>query len=441
VANTFARRSVCYTLLANRCSLFAFLMSLPSSVDVAIIGAGAAGLGAANALKDSGLSVLVLEARDRIGGRAHTVQAAPEVIFDVGCGWLHSADKNSFVKIAEELNFEIDRALPPWRERAYGSAFPQADRDDFVRALDGFYERASEAAQQGEDSPADRYLEPGNRWNPMIDAISTYVNGCELDRVSMLDMEAYEDTDLNWRIRRGYGALIAAYGASCPIARNCEVKLIDHATTRVRIETSRGTLDAGKVIVTVPTNLIADEAIRFSPALPDKLQAARSLPLGLADKVVLALDEPELLPKDGNLRGATMRTEMGTYHLRPFGQPCIEGFFGGRFAQQLEDAGDGAIAAHSIDEIVSFLGNDFRRRLRPLKESRWSHDPFARGSYSHALPGHADQRAVLAAPVDGRLFFAGEATSPNFFSTAHGARDSGERAAKEVMAASESSPG
>jgi monoamine oxidase len=141
------------------------------------------------------------------------------------------------------------------------------------------------------------------------------------------------------------------------------------------------------------------------------------------------------LPVDGNLRGATMRAEMGTYHLRPFGQPCIEGFFGGRFAQTLEDAGDGAIAAHSIDEIVSFLGSDFRRKLRPLAESRWAHDPFARGSYSHALPGHVTKRAVLAAPVDGRLFFAGEATSPNFFSTAHGAHDSGERAAKEVMAA------
>jgi len=212
------------------------------------------------------------------------------------------------------------------------------------------------------------------------------------------------------------------------------VTLIDHSGKRLRIETSQGTLTADKAIVTVPTNLIADEAIRFHPALPEKVDAAAKLPLGLADKVVLALDEPEALPKEGNLRGATMRTEMGTYHLRPFGQPCIEGFFGGRFAQALEDAGDGAIAAHAIDEIVSFLGNDFRRKLTPLKESRWAHDRFARGSYSHALPGHADRRAALAAPLDGRLFFAGEATSPDFFSTAHGARDSGERAATEVMA-------
>ena len=414
-------------------------MPLSSEVDVAIIGAGAAGLGAARALENSGLSVIVLEARDRVGGRGHTIMPAPGIIFDLGCGWLHSADKNSFVKIAEQLNFEIDKTRPPWREQSFDAAFPLEERLDFIRALDAFYERAEETAgeleKSGGDCAASTYLEPCNRWNPMIDALSTYINGCELDAVSVRDMEAYEDSEINWRVRRGYGALMAAYGAPCPLAFNTQVILIDHSGKRVRIETSQGTLSAGKVIVTVPTNLIADEAIRFHPALPAKVDAARGLPLGLADKVMLALDEPEALPKDGNLRGATMRTAMGSFHLRPFGQACIEGYFGGSFAHALENSGEGALAAQAIDEIAALLGNDYRRKLKPLAESRWAHDPFARGSYSHALPGHAGDRAVLAAPVDGRLFFAGEATSPNFFSTSHGARDSGERTAREVMAA------
>jgi monoamine oxidase len=379
------------------------------------------------------------------------VQAAPDVIFDVGCGWLHSADQNSFVPIAKQLNFEIDRTLPPWRDRAFGEVFPEREREQFFHAIDDFYDRLEQATLVGKDcaanlylEPGNRwnpmidaistYLEPGNRWNPMIDAISTYVNGCELDQVSVLDVNAYEDSGHNWRVRRGYGAMMAAYGAALPVAFNCNVTLIDHSQERLRIETSLGTLTAEKVIVTVPTNLIADQAIRFSPALPSKVNAAAGLPLGVDDKVTLALSEPEALPTDGNLRGLTMRTEMGTYHLRPFGQPCIEGFFGGRYAKALEDAGDGAFAAAAIDEIVSFLGNDFRSKLKPLRESRWTLDPFARGSYSHALPGHAGDRAILAAPVDDRLFFAGEATSPNFFSTAHGARDSGERAAREVLA-------
>jgi monoamine oxidase len=414
------------------------MSSFPSSVDVAIIGAGAAGLGAANALKNSVLSVIVLEARDRLGGRAHTIMASPEVTFDVGCGWLHSADENSFVNIAETLGFEINRSLPPWRERAYGKAFPQDDRNEFIAALDAFYGRAEQAAQEamqsGRDGPANVCLESGNRWNPMIDAISTYINGCELDQVSLLDMDAYEDTDLNWRVRRGYGALIAAYRPSCPIALNCAVTLIDHSAKRIRIETSQGTLTADKVIVTVPTNLIADEAIRFHPPLPAKVDAARGLPLGLADKVTLALDEPEALPKRGNLRAATMRTAMGTYHIRPFGQPCIEGFFGGRFAQSLEDAGDGALAAESINEIVSILGNDFRRKLKPLAESRWAHDP------SRAARIRTRCRACGGSRGAGRagrwaIVLCGRGDLAGVFHDRSWGAGPGERAAEEVMAA------
>src|SRR6516165_10781966 len=136
------------------------MTSLPSHIDVAVIGAGAAGLGAAHALKNAGVSFVVLEARDRVGGRGHTIMASPEVTFDLGCGWLHSADKNAFVGIAERLNFEIDRTLPPWRDRAVGKAFPPEERANFIRALDDFFQRIHDAAKDGVDSPAGRYLEP-----------------------------------------------------------------------------------------------------------------------------------------------------------------------------------------------------------------------------------------------------------------------------------------
>ncbi len=408
-------------------------MSFPSHIDVAIIGAGAAGLAAARTLEGSSLSSLILEARDRIGGRAHTMIVGDGIAFDLGCGWLHSADRNPFVPIADQLGFAIDRSTPPWRQRSYKDIFPQAEREAFFAAMDAFFTRVHAAAQRGTDSAASDCFEPGNRWNPMIDAVSTYINGCELDQVSTIDFDAYEDTEINWRVPRGYGALIAAYGAPCPVTLGCNVTQIDHSTAPIRITTSRGTLTADKVIVCVPTDLIAAEAIRFHPALPDKVDAAAMLPLGADDKVMLALDGDNDLPADGNLRAATMRAAMGTYHLRPFGRNCIEGFFGGRYARELEDAGEDAMAAAAIDEIVALLGNDFRRKLTPLGCSRWSRDPFARGSYSHALPGHAGKRAVLAAPVDGRIFFAGEATSPDFFTTAHGAQQSGVRAAREAM--------
>jgi monoamine oxidase len=193
-------------------------------------------------------------------------------------------------------------------------------------------------------------------------------------------------------------------------------------------------LSAARVIVTVPTNLIANETLRFFPELPDKVEAARGLPLGLADKVMLALDDDkEALPRDGNLRGSTTKIGAGSYHLRPQGFPSIEGYFGGRFARELEDRGEDGLATAAIDEIVAHLGSDYRKKLRPLSASRWAHDPFATGSYSYAQPGRSGDRAKLASAVDDRIFFAGEATSLNFFSTCHGALESGERAAKEAV--------
>jgi len=116
-------------------------MSLPSEVDVAIVGAGAAGLGAANALRDSGLSVLVLEARDRLGGRSHTILPTPDVMFDVGCGWLHSADRNSFVGIATGLGFEIDKSRPPWPDESVNVPFPPQDPPELLCPSHRFLDR------------------------------------------------------------------------------------------------------------------------------------------------------------------------------------------------------------------------------------------------------------------------------------------------------------
>ena len=125
-------------------------MTFPSHIDVAIIGAGAAGLAAARTLEGSNLSSIVLEARDRIGGRAHTMLVGDNSPFDLGCGWLHSADENPFVAIAEKLGFEIERSLPPWRQRSYKEIFPQAERDEFFAALDAFFTRTEAAARRGQ---------------------------------------------------------------------------------------------------------------------------------------------------------------------------------------------------------------------------------------------------------------------------------------------------
>jgi monoamine oxidase len=158
------------------------------------------------------------------------------------------------------------------------------------------------------------------------------------------------------------------------------------------------------------------------------------LPLGLADKLVMAVEVPELLPMDGHLIGNSNKTATGSYHLRPFGRPLMEGFFGGRLAHEIEAAGAGAFFDFAVAELVELFGSGIRARLRPLVETGWGRDPFARGSYSYALPGRADARVTLATPSDGRVFFAGEACSRHDFTTAHGAYLTGIEAADEVTA-------
>jgi monoamine oxidase len=113
------------------------------------------------------------------------------------------------------------------------------------------------------------------------------------------------------------------------VALDTEVRSIAHGGYDIELETSRGTLRARRLVYTLPTSLTADEAVRFIPELPDKTAAAAGLPLGHAEKVLLAIDRPESFPEEGHLFGRIDRVATGSYDLRPLGQPCIEAFFGG----------------------------------------------------------------------------------------------------------------
>ncbi|WP_312687219.1 FAD-dependent oxidoreductase, partial [Brevundimonas nasdae] len=123
------------------------------------------------------------------------------------------------------------------------------------------------------------------------------------------------------------------------------------------------------------------------------------------------------------------------YHLRPFGRPMIEGYFGADLAWGLEAEGQAALYDFAVSELVAALGSNMRKRLEPLAASSWGVDPFSRGAYSHALPGHAADRARLRTAIEDRIFLAGEATAPVYFGTAHGAWMEGERAAKSALLA------
>ncbi len=410
-----------------------------SEVDVAVIGAGAAGIGAARWLVDKGsISVLVLEARDRVGGRVHTI-APTGFPLDRGAEWLHSADRNPLSSIARELAFAIHRRPPEWTTRLRRSGATVEAEADWLATREAQTRARRRAAAEPIDRPLASVLPPGGRWNELLDATSCWGNGAELDRVSVKDYVRYEDSGVNWRLREGYGRLFERLAGGLPVALpvavGAAVSRIDHGGRAIRLETTRGTVTARRVIVTVPTSILAAEMPRFDPPLPDKLAAAAGLPLGVDDKLFISL--PGSLPgiePDIYLVGSTTSRETMSYQVRPLNRPAIYCFFGGRFAAALEREGQGAMFSFAAGELARLFGNDIRRQIAPLAATAWLQDRWARGSYSYALPGHAEDRAVLAVPVDNRLFFAGEATSPNFFSTAHGAYLSGLTAAEAAFA-------
>jgi monoamine oxidase len=390
---------------------------------------------AARRLAGAPVSVLLVEARERLGGRAHTVEAGGFPV-DMGCGWLHSADDNPWPGIAEGLGLTLDKSPPPWMRQAFNLHYSPQEQAAYRAEFNALEERIAAAAEgPGPDRPASELLEPGSRWNARLNAFSGAYNGAPFDDISVRDYHAYEDSGVNWRVREGYGTAVATYGAGLPTALGIPVTRIEHDGARLRLITPEGILQARAVIVAVPTAVIAEGRLTFNPPLPDKTAAAASLPLGHVNKAFLALSNPEALPAETTLvtRFDTPRT--GAYHLRPFGRPMIEGFFGGDLARDLEYAGESAFGEFATGELVSLLGSDFRAKVKLLTASTWAVEPWTGGAYSHARPGHADARAILAAPVEQRLFFAGEACSPHYFSTAHGAYETGVLAADAALKA------
>jgi len=399
--------------------------------EVVIVGAGAAGIAAARRLRDHGRSVFLVEAMPRVGGRAHTLTVGSWPL-DMGCGWLHSAERNPLARLAETLGYEIDRSRAAWQSQLRNLGFAAADQQAAGKA----YEELEDSLHNNppDSDRAGDAIARNHPWRAYLDMLSGALNGAELDRVSARDLLAYDDhaTEMNWRLPGGYGTLIADATAGLPLRLDTRVRAIDDRGTTVRIETDRGMVESDAVIVAVPTDILARGDIAFSPAIDDHLHAAACLPLGRVDKLFLAIADAEAVPPETHLLGNPHSAHTGSYYLRPFGRPVIECFFSGIAARALEEAGDAGRAAFAIRELGILLGSDFAAGLRPIAGSWWHREPSIGGAYSHALPGHADKRALLASPPADRLIFAGEACSAHDFSTAHGAWQSGTEAADRI---------
>jgi len=407
--------------------------SLNADPDVAIVGAGSAGIAAARHLLSHGLTVTVLEARNRIGGRTVTRRFKGHPV-DLGAHWLHEGRINPLVKLGRVRGEPLRRA-PVYRHFfVHGRPGGRDERAALDHAF-AMAERAmTQAAMAPEDPPAASALPPMGPQGRRVATIHGLVSGRPLDEVSLHDFLSMEYAD-NLFIAGGFGAYLHRLGHDLPVRLGAVVHAIDWSGQGVTIDSSAGTLRAGAVIVTAPMAVLQQDGIRFAPALPKAVnEAVHGFTPGVYEHVILHWpDSPfrgadRLASLTGTRRqppGLLTRIDGTPFHFFELDQPTAASF----------DRRDAEAPYRYAREVLAeHFGHRAIRNLSAVHATAWRHDPWSRASWAVVPPGLYAIRDVLKAPVGERIWFAGEALSRPQWGTAGGAWAEGERAAGEIAA-------
>jgi monoamine oxidase len=426
--------------------------------DVIVVGAGPGGLGAARALQEACLNVLVLEARDRVGGRVHTNPTFPRP-FDYGAQYFDmviprkdgGGSENPLYDIAVEAG--VRTVAEGGRSALFRDGGPVCeDEKDLVGANLLLMDKAiqavgEEAILTGADVSCAQAV-ADLRDLPLIrQATSVLVNQRGImDRMSAVDyynqnslMEApigmpSHDTFL---IPDGYGTFIATLADGLDIELGTPVTAIDARNAgRVRVETPAGIVTAKYVVLAVPLGVITAGCIEFLPGLPnDVLSGLDDLPMAVVDKVGIEFSTDVFAPLDDNtMVGQFSDSDTAPSFITRFmGASMASMLIGGQTALDLEAAGLAEIRAFARDAVAATFGADAAAAIARIECNPWGTDPWARGSWTMARPGGAAARQRLTAPIHDRIFLAGEPFTRQTYGTAHAAWVSGQTAAGEII--------
>ena len=400
--------------------------------DLVVVGAGSAGIAAALTARAAGLEVVVLEAMDRIGGRAFTDTATFGSPFDVGCAWLHKADDNPYTDYARAAGF----TLQPHEydlERVWLGPEPTP-----ARLVNEAEEAMSEAILQ---APADVAASAVvDTTSPVDEAAGDYLGALDmavdLDELSTFDYSHADDLSPNLLCAQGYGTIVAHRGRSLPVRLNTPVRRIRWDGPGAVVETDSGSIRARAVIVTASTGVLASGALRFTPELPVATQqAVADIPMGMLAKIPLQIrgERFGLEPFTDVLLARRGRRDL--YFLSfPFATDLMVGFVGGDLGWELSAAGEAAAVDFAVQGLVEMFGSNAASAVVKGALTPWASNPWTRGAYAAASPGRYGAREALARPVGDRIFFAGEALAGGLIQTCGGAYRSGEAAARAVRA-------
>lgn len=431
--------------------------ALPSETEVVIVGAGLAGLSAARMLQDRGRNVVVLEARDRLGGRIWTNTTALDVPVDLGASLLKSADINPLAieMRNRELRLQADEGdFWLFDQNSSGEPARDAATEDYD-ALGFAYDRMDDALLDARALRSDVPLAsrikldpngPAGRWIDLARALAAPLHvGVEFPVLSALDAPRLTGTGNDAWLPGGFGNWVNQFAADLPVFRNRAVVRIDWAGTAsggVTVATAEGHVRAEACIVTVPLGLLnAKDGIVFQPGLPEPQREALSrMTMGVMDRIALqyeggTFDAPantQALLRAHGSRAMSLR-------LNAQGMPLAIAQVGGDYARDLEARGEAAMIAAARSQVRTMLGEAVDRKFVKGIASHWGRDPWSRGAVATAKPGFATARrnagrALTSAAGRARVLFAGEAFAPvDWIGSAAGAWLSGRMAATEAL--------
>ena len=405
---------------------------------MAVVGAGAAGLAATRRLMDQGFEVVLLEAGDRIGGRAWTDRRIFGVPFDIGAHWLHHGRGNPFNGYGRRHGFDIYRVPENYRLFAGEKEASAEEMAASLESREALYRAIGRAGGAGLDISAAEAAEglEGGWASTAAFALGPWSMGKDLADFSSVDWWNAPDS-VDWLCRRGYGALLAHAGAGLPASLGHKVERIDWGGPGVSVETRAGAVRARAAVVTVSTGVLAAGDIAFAPHLPERKRAAfEGMSMGHYNHVALRFSRDIFeLGEDGYLlhrvgadgRAFGVLTNSG-------GTGIAYCDVGGRFARELEDDPEAVAIDFVKERLRAMLGSEVDRRLVKAAATRWGGNPLTRGAYASAEPGAYRLRRALGEPVAERLFFAGEACHSTLWASVDGAHLSGLATADEVAA-------
>ncbi len=409
--------------------------------DVIIIGAGASGLAAARLLTAAGREVVLLEARDRTGGRIWTDYSHGAV--ELGAEFIHGDQACTWADV-EAANLRTR----PWGSRRFfargGQILPT--NDPFAARVFALY--AAVADYRGPDLSVAQLLArlaPAN--DPAVPITLRWLcnlEGAEPERLSAAayarEREQSSNGEGNFHILDGYSRLVEAMAAGLQIRLNAPVREVRWERGAVTLTLEHGeSLEASRLLVTVPVSLLQAGVPSFTPELPATRRAAiHAIPMGQVTKVAVWFERQRwpdftVLSSDGRI--ATWWPVAGA------STPTLMGYQGGPTARAVAAMGEADALEVALDELTQLFGPAVRAAYLGGRLVDWNADPWSRGAYTYSAVGMGAARATLAAPLDDTIFFAGEATAEGgHIATVHGAIESGRRAARELLMMSSDTP-